>query len=278
MDVFRGCVTSIRPPITSMSHKSDDEGADSAEASFKAYVREIVDFLTLTVYSKVSYGILTRHSLLFAFKLCCMLLLHQDQSLRHPFSIRRSEWTTLLREGVASDSELAMDSQHSSKLVVPGSTKFQKPEEISYEAWEGATTLDKAVAAFNGLVLHIVHNVGLWVEFSKSERPWLVKFDEEEVEQPQQPAEPRVSKSRRRSSTARFLLGSLNHFQRLLLVNVFCPHRIAESARWLVETQLGSEYTAGLPRDLKTIYPLTGPVTPTLIVITPSECSHSAQQ
>ena len=260
MDVFRNCVMSIQSPGSKPTQ-------DEAETSFKAYVKEIVEFLTLTVYYKVSYGILTKHSLLFAFKLCTMLLMHQDESLQYSTTVRKSEWLALLRGSVAQDSELAVDSQHSSKQPVTAAThKMLKPEQISYGAWEGATLLDKALLSFSGLLTHIMHNVEMWVEFSKSDQPWLMNFDEEVV----QPGP--LSKSRRRSSSSKtFSLAQLNHFQRLILVNVFCTHQFAASAKWLIETEMGAEYTVILPRDLKTIYPLTGPVTPALIIIAPSE-------
>lgn len=266
MDVFRSCVLSIQSP--SSKETQDTSDSDTQDYSFKAYVDEIVDFLTLTVYSKVSYGIHTKHSLLFAFKLCTMLMMHQDESLRFSTTVRKSEWMALLRGSMAPDCELAMDSQYSSKQPVTTATyKTLKPEQISYEAWESATLLDKALLSFNGLLTHIVHNVGMWVEFSKLDRPWLMDFADEALVQPGP-----ISKSRRRSSSLKnFSLVPLNHFQKLMLVNVFCPHQFAASAKWLIETEMGPEYTVRLPRDLKTIYPLTSTVTPALIIITPSE-------
>ena len=272
MDMFRSCVISIRSPnITGGSQDSEEE--EDYIAQFKAYVNRIVDFLTVTVYKKVSYGILSKHSLLFSFKLCTMLLMHQDNSLRYSTTIRKSEWIALLRGSMAPDSELAMDSQHSSKLPVStDSGKLLKPDQISYEAWEGATLLDKALLSFNGLLAHIIQNVEIYVELSKSEHPWLMKFSTDEVVGP-------TSKSKRRSSSARcFALSLLNNFQRLVLINVFCPHQFAASARWLIETEMGSEFTVRPPCDLETIYPLTSTVIPALIIITPSKCSAVIEQ
>ena len=285
MDVFRSCVASIPSPTTTTTtaatttnrkqeEEQEEEVADADEATedpFGAYVDLIVNFLTQTVYSKVSYGILTKHSLLFSFKLCTMLLLHQDQTLRSDTTIRRSEWSALLKGSVPPDSELAIESQHSSKHAPDSGVTYKKlkPEVISYEAWEGAALLDKALLSFNGLLTHIIHNTEMWVEFSRCETPWLAKFSNEEVLY-----QGSITKSRRRSSSIKqFALGNLNRFHRLMLVNVFCPRQFAGSARWLIEREMGPEYTLSQPRDLETVYPLTSSVVPVLIIITPSEWS-----
>ena len=244
---------------------------DASESdSFEAYVDKIVNHLTLTVYHRVSYGLLAKHSLPFAFKLCTMLLTHNDETLASPYSIHRLEWMALLRDMLSADHELSIDSQHSSKGL-PDTTmtmyKKLKPEIISYEMWEGATTLDRALQSFNGLLMHIIHNAQLWLEFSKSEYPWLFEFGDEEVLY-----EGSITRSRRRSSSYKpFALSNTNRFHRLILINLFCPSQLAASIKWFVEAEIGPEYAAAVPRDLSTIYRLTSSITPALIIITPSK-------
>lgn len=269
MDVFRNCVQSIQPPASGKpsSGDSDSCGAEASD-SFKNYVNDIVDHVTLTVFHRVTYGILARHFLPFAFKLCTMLLMHRDKTLNSSTTVRRSEWMALLRGNVTPDSDLDMDSQHSSKQP-DASVVFKKlkPEHISYEAWEGATRLDTALHGYSGLLMHIIHNVDIWVKFSKSECPWLEKFGDEEVMY-----EGSITRSRRRTSTSKpFVLSTINRFQRLVLINIFCPNQLAASAKWLIEHEMSAVYTTRVPPDLETIYQLTSSVIPALIIITPSE-------
>ena len=257
-------------PSASSDAKSQSSSTETAVDSFEAYVDKIVNYLTLTVYQRVSYGLLSKHSLPFAFKLCSMLLTHSDETLASPYSIHKLEWMALLRDFFSADHELSVDSQHSTGKL-PDTTlsmyKKLKPEVISYEVWEGATTLDRALPSFNGLLMHIIHNAELWVEFSKSEYPWVFQHDEEEVLY-----EGSITKSRRRSSSYRpFALALINRFHRLILINLFCPSQLAASVKWFIEAEMGSEYTARIPRDLDTIYQLTSSVKPALIIITPSK-------
>lgn len=252
MDVFCKCVKSIQSP--------------TASDSFDAYVDEVVRYLTLTVYHRVSYGILASHSLPFAFKLCSMLLIHEDRSLNSTTIIRRSEWMALLRDYFAPDDSLATESQYSGK---PSASPYKKlkPDQISYEMWEGAMLLDRALHSFNGLLMHIVHNPDLWVEFSKASAPWLLSFDNEQVLY-----EGSLTKSKRRgSSVIPFARSKMSRFQVLILVNLFCPNQLAASAKWFIEEEMGAEYVMRVPRDLETINQLTSSVNPALIIIAPSQ-------
>lgn len=263
MEVFRNCVQSIQSPTS-------DRHADSGSTDlFKAYVDKIVNHVTLTVFHRVSYGILAGHCLPFAFKLCAMLLTHNDSSLKSPTTIRRLEWTALLRNNMAPDGELAADSQFSSRLTDSALPfKKLKPDLISYEAWEEATRLEKALLCFNGLLVHIIHNVDMWAQFSKAENPWMLKFEGEEVLY-----EGSITKSRRRTNTSSkpFTLANTNRFQLLILISVFCPSRLATSAKWFIETEMSMEFTTRMPPDLKTIYQLTSSMNPALIIVAPSE-------
>ncbi len=267
MEVFRNCVQSIELPTNADSTSSECGDYDSD--SFEAYVDNIVNYLTLTVYHRVSYGLLTKHSLPFAFKLCAMLLIHNDETLASTYSIQKLEWMALLRDMLSADPELGIDSQHSSKLPDTTAVMYKKlkPEVISYEIWEGATTLDRALQSFNGFLMHIIHNSELWLQFSKSECPWLFDFANEEVIY-----EGSITRSKRRSSSFKpFALARINRFQRLILINLFCPSQLAASAKFYIEAEMGSEYTSTVPRDLDTIYQLTSNVKPALIIITPSK-------
>ena len=270
MEVFRNCVQSIQSPTSYEGADSAHDSAKSGSAAdlFETYVDKIVNHVTLTIFHRVSYGILAGHCLPFAFKLCAMLLMHNDGSLKSLTTIRRSEWMALLRDNVTPDGELAVDSQFSTRLTDSALLfKKLKPDLISHEAWEEATQLEKALLCFNGLLAHIIHNVDLWVQFSKAENPWSMKFDGEEVVY-----EGSITKSKRRTSINKpFTLANTNRFQLLVLINIFCPSRLATSAKWFIETEMSTEYTTRMPPDLKTIYQLTSNVNPALIIVAPSE-------
>jgi hypothetical protein len=260
MEVFRTCVQSIQSPTLGSDYKSGD--------LFEKYVGRIVDQLTLTIFHRVSYGILSRHFLPFSFKLCTMLLMHHDRALNSPTTIRRSEWIALLQGSLPPDSDLGVvESQYSGKQQLDTTAGFKKhkPEEISYETWEGAARLDKALHVFSGLLPHIINNVDIWVRFSKSEAPWLEDFGMEETayEEP-------MSKSKRHT-TKPFALSAINSFHRLILVNIFCPNQFAVAAKWFIERELSAMYMVRRPPDLEAIYRLTSCVNPALIIITPSE-------
>lgn len=270
MEVFRNCLQSIQPPPAAGNTGSggNEMGSDTeADDLFKAYVNDIADHVTLTVFHRVSYGILARHFLPFSFKLCTMLLMHRDKTLGSTTALRKSEWMALLR-GNLPESDLAIESQHSSKQ--PEATpifKKLKPELISYEAWEGATRLDKALHGFSGLLMHMIHNVDIWVRFSKSECPWMEDFGDEEVLY-----QGSITKSRRRTSMSKpFVLSSINSFQRLVLITIFCPNQLAASVKWFIEREMSAVYTTRVPPDLEAIFQLTSSVNPALIIITPSE-------
>ena len=274
MEVFTSCVRSIQCPSSDVPDSGGGGGRTSVESDsdhrFEEYVNKIVDHMTLTIFHRVSYGILARHFLPFSFKLCTMLLMHRDKTLNSSTTVRRSEWMALLRGNLSPDSELGVESQHSSKQQpdTTASYKKLKPDEISYEAWEGATRLDKALHAFSGLLTHIIHNVDTWVKFSKSECPWLEDVGNEEITYA-------GSKSRRRSSISGkpFALANINSFHRLILINTFCPSQLSASVKWLIERELSAEYMTRAPPDLETIYQLTSSVNPALIIITPSKAA-----
>ena len=241
--------------------------------AFEAYVNEIVHHMTLTVFHRVSYGLLTKHFLPFSFKLCTMLLMHRDKTLSSPTEIRKAEWLALLHGNFSGggSGDLAMDSQHSSKQ--PGSStrrsKFKKlkPEGISYKVWEGMNRLDEGLHVFGGILMHIIHNTAKWVQFSKSQCPWLESFgDQEEVLY-----KGSITKSKRRSSnTKSFTFSSINRFHQIILINIFCPNQLAASVKWFIEAEMGAVYTTRVAPSLEAIYHLTNSSNPALIILTRS--------
>ena len=233
LKVFIQCIQAIAPPT-------------GHAPSFQLYVDELVEYLTITVFQKVSCGILMKHFLPFIFKLCAMLIVHKDPSLKSRTSITHQEWMFLLK-----------DTPQVEK------TKISKPDEISPEAWESATMLAKFLPAFQRLLVHIVNNVGMWVEFSRSAVPWKYVYKGEEVVK---------AAEAKRSSIEPFRLAYVNRFQKLLLVNAFCPGQLAAGVRWFVGSEMGVVYTTKASCSLQSVYRSMTNVKPVLFIITPSKC------
>ena len=115
--------------------------------------------------------------------------------------------------------------------------------------------------------MHIISNKDSWIQFSRSDRPWQFKFEDEEV-----PANTADRTGSKRRSSTQFSFADLNRFQMLLLINIFCPKQFYASAEWFIESEMGLEYTIAARRDLETIYQQTSRLNPALIIITPSKC------
>lgn len=248
MEVYKTCIDSVRAPST-----------DRQTLSFGMYLNEIIEHLTLTVYHRVTNGILTKHCLPFAFKLCTMLLMHGDKSLKSSTSITNAEWLALLRDA-------PQETEPNVELI---RTKKLKPETIHHEIWENAVKLEKALPLFSGLLRHIINNTEEWIQFSESNTPWNFNFESENVATI--PASSTIKSKRKPSSSIPFAFSGINRFQLLLLINAFCPENLASSAKWFIESELGLVYTIKSPCDLKTVYPYTNNVNPALIIIAPSK-------
>ena len=242
MELFRNCIQSIKPP--------------SEDHSFDLYLDEIVEYLTISVFHRVTSGILAKHFLPFSFKLCSMLLLHGDPTLNSPTGITQQEWMALLKntsllEPDPSSFSTSTPLRHRKICIV-------KPDEISAEAWDGATFLSKMLQNFHGLLTHIVNNTDLWVQFFRSPTPWNFYFECEEVIRSDDPI----------SSTS-FSINKINRFQRLLLVSVFCLEHLAVAVKWFVDEEMGVLYTTKIPCSLTTAYQEMNNINPVLIIITP---------
>lgn len=252
MEVFTKCIQSILSP-------PDDQ-------EFDLYSDEIVEYLTISVFQRVTSGILTKHFLPFAFKLCTMLLLHKDPSLNSSTIITHHEWMALLKN----TSLLEADASSTSSPFSHGKKRRLKPEEIPADVWETAMSLAKTLPAFQGLLVHIVNNVKLWVQFSQAPYPWNFIYEGEEI------INKREATKRKHSTPigGPFMLDKINRFQRLLLINAFCPEQFAATVKWFVDSEMGVVYTTKIPCNLNTAHQQMTNTKPVLIIITPSECKE----
>lgn len=275
MEVFRKCIQAIQAPASARAGGGGatvDDGNVTTEHDaelFESYLAEIIKHLTLSVYRSVTNGILNKHCLPFALKLCAMLIMHGGTPLKSSVPITRAEWTALLRE--TSFLLPDIDQQQGRRSIGGGpsnrTTRKLKPESLSQEAWEGAVKLDRSIPAFAGLLKHITQNPNLWVQFSKSDCPW--EFTEVKGEASVAPV---VSK--KSVSSKPFAFASINQFQMLLLIRIFCPSQFAASVKWFIEVVMGAEYTVRAPCSLDTVHGQTTRLNPALIIITPSESTH----
>lgn len=251
-ELFKNCIQSIQSP--------------SEDVSFDLYLDEIVEYLTISVFQSVTSGILTKHCLPFSFKLCTMLFLHNDPSLTSPTSIALHEWMTLLKNTSLLEAVLSS----TSTPLGHNKTRRVKPDVIPAEVWESAKLLSKMLPDFHDLLLHIVNNADLWVQFMHSPAPWSFHYEAVEVvriEDPKSSSSP--------SGSNPFSLKKMNRFQRLLLVNAFCLERLAAAVKWFVDSEMGATYTSKSLCGLNTAFRGMTHLKPVLIIITPSEYTHT---
>lgn len=257
MGVFKNCINAIQLP-------------ESTQLDFfEAYLNRIVNHLLKVLYQRVSFGIFNKHCLPFAFKLCTMLLIHHDDSIRKPTRITKQEWMALMRrdtligETERSGSVLSLSSDK--PFTVGGRRRRIRPRSISHEVWESAIVLDRSVQFFEGLLNHIADNEDMWVCFSNSENPWDFKFDQRRKSS---------LRAKEKKTDDEFVTSKISRFHRLLLVYTFCPHKFADTVKWFIETEIGLRYYQKHPSNLDTIYHHITTVNPALIIIGSSECSY----
>ena len=238
MKVFIDCILSLPSP--------------SEDKIFNLYLDEAVKSLTITVFQRVTSGILSKHSLPFAFNLCMMLLIHKDPSLNSPTSVTHDEWMALLKNSASTRTTC----DYSKPVCL-------KPDKIPAEAWECSVSLSEMLPSFHGLLVHIVNNIDLWVQFSQTPTPWNFYYDDKEVIE--------IDDPKGKPSHLPFSLDKINRFHQLLLVQAFCQERLATAIKMFVDVEMGVAYTKRTPCDLSTTYQWMTNLKPILIILTSSE-------
>lgn len=281
-EVFSQC-------IQANSADSKDDGR------FRTYLEKVIQQLTRTVCAKVSIALDSKFHLAFVLKICCSILMHGDEILEVERTIKKEEWLALVQgfelyntpewfklrgteqgglapsftAGKLNSKKTPVGHKQKHDISFEKQTKLGRPVFLSQEMWDGALALEKlAPSIFSDLQQHILANAETWTSFINSPLPWEFEFKPINIDVPTTSGDfHKPSSSSKRKTSATFSPATMTPFQRLLLIRTFHPTRFVPAVQMFILQQLGSEYIAKPPLDLRKVFEESSCSIPVLFIL-----------
>ena len=212
-------------------------------------VAKLSQKVTVKVLKEASYCISTKHYKAFAFRICCSISMSEDTDCK----ISSEEWKAATKVASILGVTDELDSQANVKPCSHTSSKL-KPKMISQKVWNSVSYLEKHVSCFEGLKNHITMYSQMWVEFMDCSNPIAYLRDMIENET--------------------FSPSLLNSFQKLILVQVFCPDKFISEVNSLICKHLGNQYQEKQAVCLSEVIKCTKNKKPILLMLSDGEYEY----
>ena len=243
------------------------------EALMLERVQHITSNLMKAVYRNVASALSSAHVLPFALSLCCSILIHDDKitlpewnmftGLHH---IKNIHHLPFMKAPPLSTSPVHSARKSNGKYMRPQSNKhclislLDKPNFLNQQQWDACCELGRSLQVFTDFPIHVSQYSFVWKAFTDSRNPWLFNFDLWK-------SQTMTTVSSEAEHSTEFELKSLTQFQRLLLIQIFCPQHLASSVQSFIKIVLGEEYGMKPPLKLESIVQDTCNSTPILFVL-----------
>ena len=213
-------------------------------------VAKLSQKVTATVLKEASYCISTEHYTAFAFRICCSISMSEDFDCKISFE----EWKAVTKVACILGVTDELDGQADFKPCSHTSSKL-KPNMVTQKVWDSVSYLEKHLSCFEGLKNHITMHSQTWEEFMNCSNP--ITYLEDMTE------------------NQTFSPSLLNSFQKLILVQVFCPDKFISEVNSFICKHLGNQYQEKQAVCLSEVIKCTKSKKPILLMLSDGEYEYS---
>ena len=258
---------------------------------FQEYIKCLLDTITLTLFERTSMAISESHHLAFVLKLCCSVLSSPDGVFQVTPKVEANEWKVMIKMALllhppqnssvlhkknkeASTSESSPRTSRDMTTKRQESTiskkKIVKPNWVTLEKWDALNALEKSHSCFGGLQYHVHSNEHMWKSFIGASNPLDFRFEDDSEFQTLKSEQEVFASERQRARSVtkkKFNASALTLFQRLILVQVFCPEQFSKVVRLFISNEMGHRYLEKPGISINNILKETNNHTPVLFIL-----------